>query len=149
MSGILIFIFASCEPLRNILYRGSVNLKQIAYLALLNKTFTPPDLKITHTVGHLKIHIPPVVQFSKIFHRGCMDFKWSSPNKASSNCYYLFILKYYNPNTFTGVAGKVQKKLSPEGVRKGGWSTRWGPGLEPRTYRMLGEGPQLNATGVV
>ena len=30
---------------------------------------------------HLKIHTPPVVYFSKIFHRGCMDFnfKWSSP----------------------------------------------------------------------
>ena len=27
----------------------------------------------------LKIHTPHVVYFSKFFHRGCMDFKWSSP----------------------------------------------------------------------
>ena len=26
-----------------------------------------------------------------------------------------------NPNTFTGVVEKVQKKLSPEGGRKGKW----------------------------
>ena len=29
---------------------------------------------------HLNIHIPPEVHFSKIFHRGCMDFNWSSPS---------------------------------------------------------------------
>ena len=27
-----------------------------------------------------------------------------------------------NPNTFAGLVGKVRKKLSPEGGRKGGWS---------------------------
>ena len=27
---------------------------------------------------HLRMHTPPVVHFSKILHRGCMDFKWSS-----------------------------------------------------------------------
>ena len=27
---------------------------------------------------HLKIHTPAGVHFSKIFHTGCMDFKWST-----------------------------------------------------------------------
>ena len=27
----------------------------------------------------------------------------------------------FNPNTFAGLVGKVRKKLSPEGGRKGGW----------------------------
>ena len=27
----------------------------------------------------------------------------------------------HNPNTFVGLVGKVRKKLSPEGGRKGGW----------------------------
>ena len=60
-----------------------------------------------------------------------------------------------NPNTFVGLVGKVRKKLSPEGGRKGGWRKKAraarppGPGLEPGTCRVLGEGPQLHATGVV
>ena len=59
------------------------------------------------------------------------------------------------PNTFVGLVGKVWKKLSPEGGRKGGWGKKAraarppGPGLEPGTCRVLGEGPQLHATGVV
>ena len=28
---------------------------------------------------HLKVHTPHIVHFSKFFHRGCMDFKWSCP----------------------------------------------------------------------
>ena len=28
---------------------------------------------------------------------------------------------FINPNTFAGLVGKVRKKLSPEGGRKGGW----------------------------
>ena len=28
---------------------------------------------------------------------------------------------YINPNIFVGFVGKVRKKLSPEGGRKGGW----------------------------
>ena len=28
---------------------------------------------------HLKIHTPPLLQCSKISHRGCVDFKWSCP----------------------------------------------------------------------
>ena len=51
--------------------------------------------------------------------------------------------------------GRCEKKLSPEGGRKGGWRKKAraarppGPGLEPGTCRVLGEGPQLHATGVV
>ena len=69
------------------------------------------------------------------------------------------VLKYYfvdfNPNTFVGLVGKVRKKLSPEGGRKGGWRKKTraarppDPGLEPGTCRVLGEAPQLHATGVV
>ena len=60
-----------------------------------------------------------------------------------------------NPNTFVGLVGKVQKKLSPEGGRKGGWIKKArvlcppGPGLEPGTCRVLGEGPGLHARGAV
>ena len=49
----------------------------------------------------------------------------------------------------------AKKKLSPERRRKGGWRKKadaaclQGPGLELGTYRVLGEGPQLYATGVV
>ena len=56
---------------------------------------------------------------------------------------------------FTGLVGKVRKKLSPEGGRKGGWRKKAraarpaGPGLEPGTCRVLGEGHQLHATGAV
>ena len=48
-----------------------------------------------------------------------------------------------------GLVGKVQKKLSPEGGRKGGWRKKAraarppDPGLEPGTCRVLGEGPPL------
>ena len=28
---------------------------------------------------YLKIHTPSVVHIFKIFHSGCMDFKWSGP----------------------------------------------------------------------
>ena len=63
-----------------------------------------------------------------------------------------------NPNLttgFAGLVGKVRKKLSPEGGRKGGWRKKAraarppGPGLEPGTCRVLGEGPQLYAMGAV
>ena len=65
---------------------------------------------------------------------------------------------HLNPNLttgFTGWVGKVRKKLSPEGGRKGGWRKKAraarppGPGLEPGTCRVLGEGHQLHATGAV
>ena len=66
---------------------------------------------------------------------------------------------YNNPNTFAGLVGKVRKKLSPEGGRKGGWRKKRkqrarqargsNPGLEPRTCRVLGEGPLLHARGAV
>ena len=60
-----------------------------------------------------------------------------------------------NPNTFAGLVGKVRKKLSPEGGRKGGWRKKAcaarppDPGLEPGTCRVLGEGPQLHARRAV
>ena len=67
------------------------------------------------------------------------------------------VMPIHNPNTFTGVVGKVRKKNLPkEEGRKEGWRKKkacavcpWRPGLEARTYRMLGEGPQLHASGVV
>ena len=62
----------------------------------------------------------------------------------------------FNPNTFAGLVGKVRKKLSPEGGRKGGRVEKKAraarpphPGLEPGTCRVLGEGPQLYARGAV
>ena len=60
-----------------------------------------------------------------------------------------------NPNTFAGLVGKVRKKLSPEGGRKGGWRKKAraarppDQGLEPGTCRVVGEGPQLHARGAV
>ena len=57
----------------------------------------------------------------------------------------------FNPNTFTGVVGKVRKKTylpKEEGREDGGKSAR-GLGLEPGTYRVLGEGPQVHAAGAV
>ena len=51
--------------------------------------------------------------------------------------------------------GEGAKKLSPEEGWKGMWRKKahvahlWGPGLEPGTYHVLGEGPQLHAMGVV
>ena len=53
-----------------------------------------------------------------------------------------------------GLVGKVQKNYLPkEEGRKGGWRKKVraarppGPGLEPGTCGVLGEGPQLHATG--
>ena len=66
-------------------------------------------------------------------------------------CFVLFCFPPFNPNTFVGLVGKVQKKLSPEGGRKGGWRKKSdlkahaarppGPGLEP------GTGPGLHTGG--
>ena len=60
-----------------------------------------------------------------------------------------------NPYTFAGLVGKVRKKLSPKGGRKGGWRKKARAarppdrGLEPGTCRVQGEGPQLHARGAV
>ena len=58
-----------------------------------------------------------------------------------------------NPNTFAGLVGKVQKTLPKEEGREDGEKARTvrprGLGLEPRTCRLLGEGPQLHARGAV
>ena len=64
-----------------------------------------------------------------------------------------------NPNLttcFTGLVGKVRKKLSHEGGIKEGRVEKKaravrppGRGLEPGTCRVLGEGPQLHAMGAV
>ena len=51
--------------------------------------------------------------------------------------------------------GRCEKNYLPEGGRKGGWRKKArtarpaGPGLEPGTCRVLGEGPQLHARGAV
>ena len=64
------------------------------------------------------------------------------------------VISFYNPNTFVGLVGKVRIKLSPEGRGKGGWRKKvraarpLGPGLEPETCRVLGEGPGLHARGL-
>ena len=56
----------------------------------------------------------------------------------------------YNPKTFTGVVGKVWKRRKEGRVEKKARAVRPpGPGLEPGPFRVLGEGPQLHATGVV
>ena len=61
-----------------------------------------------------------------------------------------------NPNLTVGWVGKVQKKHLPkEEGREGGEKKHAqrarppGPWLEPGTCRMVGEGPQLHAMGVV
>ena len=60
-----------------------------------------------------------------------------------------------NTNTFAGLVGKVRKKtyLRKEEGREGGEKKRTarppGPGLEPGTCRVLGEGPSLHARGAV
>ena len=65
------------------------------------------------------------------------------------------LVVYNNPNTFAGLVGKVRKKLFRKGGRKGGWRKQAraacprGPGIEPGTCRVLGEGPQLHAMGAV
>ena len=63
---------------------------------------------------------------------------------------------YNNPNTFAGLVGKVQKKLSPGGRKEEGRVEKKAcaarppdPGLEPGTCRVLGEGLQLHARGAV
>ena len=60
---------------------------------------------------------------------------------------------YNNPNTFTGLVGKVRKKTisrrRKEGrVEKKRAAPPLDPGLEPGTCRVLGEGPQLHARGL-
>ena len=68
---------------------------------------------------------------------------------------YTMLVVYNNPNTFAGLVGKVRKKLSPEGGRKGGWRKKAcaarppDPGLKPGACRVLGEGPPLHARGAV
>ena len=75
--------------------------------------------------------------------------------KELSQFFLFFLIFSLNPNLTVGWVGKVRKKLSPEGGRKGGWRKKAraarppGPGLEPGTCRVVGEGPQLHATGVV
>ena len=43
----------------------------------------------------------------------------------------------HNPNTFAGLVGKVRKKLSPEGGRKGGWRKK----RTQRARRARGSNP--------
>ena len=37
------------------------------------------SLRITNLANQFEYHTPPAKDTSKIFHKGCMDFKWSSP----------------------------------------------------------------------
>ena len=84
-----------------------------------------------------------------------MHLKVNCPRNCKNGIEILVGQTAFNPNTFVGLVGKVRKKLSPEGGRKGGWRKKAraarppGPGLEPGTCSVLGEGPQLHATGVV
>ena len=58
----------------------------------------------------------------------------------------------FNPNLPTGVMGRVQNKPPPlEGrvEKKLCAACPQGPGLEPGTYCVLGESPQLHAKEVV
>ena len=66
----------------------------------------------------------------------------------------LVSLVFYNPNTFVGLVGKVQKYYLPkEEGREGGEKKRAarprGSRLEPEPCRVLGEGSQLHAMRVV
>ena len=61
-----------------------------------------------------------------------------------------------NPNTFAELVGRVRKKnyLPKEEGREGGekkacTACLWGPGVEPGTCRVLGEGPLLHVRGAV
>ena len=47
------------------------------------------------------------------------------------------LVVYNNPNTFAGLVGKVRKKLSPEGGRKGGWRKK----CAQRARRTRGSNP--------
>ena len=50
-----------------------------------------------------------------------------------------------NPLTY----GSVVLSWEEEERQGGGKQHPWGPGLEPGTYRVLGEGPQPHPSGVV
>ena len=52
---------------------------KMKYLPLGNKP-TLKKKKITHRRKCIRNSYPSVRHFSKIFHRGCLDLKWSSPN---------------------------------------------------------------------
>ena len=64
-------------------------------------------------------------------------------------------VKTTNPNLPTEVVGKVQNRLFPRGKEgrvekeKSHAACPAGAGLEPGTYRMLDQSPQLHATDVV
>ena len=52
-----------------------------------------------------------------------------------------YVIQNINPNWPQAAVGNLWKKLSPEGRRKGvEKKAPWGLGLEPGTYRVLGEG---------
>ena len=60
------------------------------------------------------------------------------------------MLSTYNPNTFTGMVGKVPRRKEGRMEKKRAQRARGGRGSNPGpTYRVLGEGPQLHATGFV
>ena len=85
------------EDLRNHSNRGSENFKQINLFGTSEHNIYPlcdeSNIKIPQSGVHLKIHTPQVIHFSKIFYRGCMDFKWSSP--LSATCKTQGLLPYF------------------------------------------------------
>ena len=84
---------------------------------------------------HRPLHVQSVISFGGA--RGGAEFLPGGPPRPPSGY------------------GRCEKKLSPEGGRKGGWRKKAraarppDPGLEPGTCRVLGEGPQLHASGAV
>ena len=51
----------------------------LALVCLVNITGKVSGRATFGPLQYLKIHTPFVVHFSKIFHRGCMDFKCNGP----------------------------------------------------------------------
>ena len=106
-----------------------------------------PRLNLAH--AFLEIELSPCI----------LGYSWSQVHGHKHSLFSPSINPFtpINPSLttgFTGLVGKVRKKLSPE-RRKGGWRKKAraacppGPGLEPGTCRVLGEGHQLQAMGAV
>ena len=90
-----------------------------------------------------------LLAFTKHMHQGLINFFTKMTKRRITSAYFSkktkvqtwILLCSFNPNLttgFTGLVGKVRKKLSPEGGRKGGWrkksarSAPAGPGARTR-----------------
>ena len=102
-----------------------------------------------HLVLKFKLTVQKHITYNK-FH-----FLWHAPNEhrdcniCTGTVPISWKFTAHNPKTFTVVVGKVQKRENEGGWRKKSAACPQGPGLKPRTYHFLAEGPQLNATEVV